>query len=651
MSSIWNYFEKVPGVLVAECLLCKKEYSYKTSITNLKKHLSSKHLSACQNLLNDGEFTANAPPSPTSVQVEIIVPADQTSPVTTTDTQEIESGSLQLERSSRPLISRRNRRIDQQQKKLLDKKLVQMITLDYQPFSIVEDTGFKNFVKALNRNYELPDRKLISGTLVPSLYVACKAEVATLMQNVKRVCITTDSWTSLTMDSYLSVVAHFMIDYELKSVLLHCEHFSDSHTSESSLARALETVAQEWQISDKITLAVSDNTQNISNAIKEVGWPFFGCFLDKLNLVVEKALDVINFLVDKVKRIVAHFKKSHNATESLIKYQTDFEKKSIALQLIQSVPTRWNSVFYMLQRFIQLQGALLAVIPNLAADLPVISTEMWDTMRQVCLILQPFEEATRLMSDTRYLTASLAIVIVDGLKNVIQLAKNKPAFNVTQSFLDKLERGLNSYFPSHEIENSLMLGICTFLDPRFKVHAFLDQTSEVSTLEMTHRTQRVDTIKQEILDNLINKINKKKMNTTQEFATITQTVSNQSTSSDLGDSMTPLTLWRKINTNIAAVTPPVDNVIERARWELEMFLSEEVAARDSCPLKWWQSHECVYPYLAEIFKEISHIVVSSVECGRVFSKAGNVIAAKRARLSRKRTAELVFLNYNSEYCK
>jgi len=49
-------------------------------------------------------------------------------------------------------------------------KHLKLFVNDYQPFKIVEDSGFKNFVKALNPNYELPNHHAILKELFPVLY-------------------------------------------------------------------------------------------------------------------------------------------------------------------------------------------------------------------------------------------------------------------------------------------------------------------------------------------------------------------------------------------------------------------------------------------------------------------------------------------------
>lgn len=52
----------------------------------------------------------------------------------------------------------------------IDEGLANMIVTDFQPFSIMEDKGFKGFVKALNPTYTLPSRKTRSLTIIPKVY-------------------------------------------------------------------------------------------------------------------------------------------------------------------------------------------------------------------------------------------------------------------------------------------------------------------------------------------------------------------------------------------------------------------------------------------------------------------------------------------------
>ena len=51
-----------------------------------------------------------------------------------------------------------------------DNALMNMIAIDMQPLSIVENKGFVNFVHHLDRRYQLPSRKKISTTMLPEKY-------------------------------------------------------------------------------------------------------------------------------------------------------------------------------------------------------------------------------------------------------------------------------------------------------------------------------------------------------------------------------------------------------------------------------------------------------------------------------------------------
>lgn len=53
----------------------------------------------------------------------------------------------------------------------IDKSLARMVVLDLQPFSIVENDGFKNLIKTLDDKYVLPSRPYLKDVLVKNMYV------------------------------------------------------------------------------------------------------------------------------------------------------------------------------------------------------------------------------------------------------------------------------------------------------------------------------------------------------------------------------------------------------------------------------------------------------------------------------------------------
>ncbi|XP_072933649.1 uncharacterized protein [Epargyreus clarus] len=142
----------------------------------------------------------------------------------------------------------------------------------------------------------------------------------------------------------LALTGHFIEEEEfnLKSLLLDCVPLLESHTAKN-IAECIKQICEEWGISNKILLAVSDNGANIKCAIeRELGWKHFSCYTHTLNLSVNDTLKEKNIeeLVSKIKGIVRHFKQSNFAWEKLKKFQV--QAGATPKRLLQEVPTRWN---------------------------------------------------------------------------------------------------------------------------------------------------------------------------------------------------------------------------------------------------------------------------------------------------------------------
>lgn len=56
-------------------------------------------------------------------------------------------------------------------------------TKDFQSFKVVDDEGFKNFVKLLKPSYKIPDRYTILKVLIPALYQKSVNETKELINN------------------------------------------------------------------------------------------------------------------------------------------------------------------------------------------------------------------------------------------------------------------------------------------------------------------------------------------------------------------------------------------------------------------------------------------------------------------------------------
>jgi len=367
----------------AKCDHCGHEISYRSSTSNLKKHYEAKHSALGELALRRGR---RAPPAAASCEAGTSAKSDAdnvaaaAAPAASTTAVNCEAGNSTTTSTSTvmmtvipPSATVQNRKQSSLssyvvcpasvvRQKRLNNLVLRMIVLDVQPFSIVDDPGFRAFVYALDPSYQLPSRTTISRDLLPAAYNVCVGEVQAFMETVDAVTLTTDSWTSATTENYLAVTAYYLDrDYTLRSCVLECVKFSEQHTADN-LANELLRVTREWKVENKVVVVVTDNAANIVSAVKKAGFKHLPCFAHTLNLVVQQGVSCIKTLQQKVKAIVEHFHRSSVAAEKLTLLQFQMHPEKPALKLKNDVVTRWNSTFHMLQRLCEVQEPLEAAL-------------------------------------------------------------------------------------------------------------------------------------------------------------------------------------------------------------------------------------------------------------------------------------------------
>lgn len=123
---------------------------------------------------------------------------------------------------------------------------------DLQPFSIVGDRGFIELLRELEPSYVLPARPTFSKSLLPGKYEEKINKVKELLKTADYVTLSTDSWTSINMEGYTAVTAHFITDaWKFYGCLLTCFKYDGRHTADN-IAQELERVVNEWNISEKV---------------------------------------------------------------------------------------------------------------------------------------------------------------------------------------------------------------------------------------------------------------------------------------------------------------------------------------------------------------------------------------------------------------
>ena len=160
---------------------------------------------------------------------------------------------------------------------------MKMITMDLQPASIVEDDGFKEFLKVIDPKYAPPSRRTIMRDHLPKLYESKSRELRKELDKIKFCSITTDCWTSRATEGYITVTCHYIReDWEFRSVVLSTSHLKSSHTSEN-LGKAMKDITDYWGITQKVHCGISDSANNMKRALRLNQWNHLACFAHTIN--------------------------------------------------------------------------------------------------------------------------------------------------------------------------------------------------------------------------------------------------------------------------------------------------------------------------------------------------------------------------------
>jgi len=300
-------------------------------------------------------------------------------------------------------------------RKELDTALMWMVASDFQPYNIVENKGFKEFIYTLDPRYTLPSKHTLKYNYINKYYNKGIDILKDMLNHAQYIAITCDTWTSCSNESYLSVTSHFVnSNFDLKSAVLAVQKLHDvtNHTAEN-IARTLEDVFNEWKIKNKITCIVTDNAASMLKACEILKIRNLPCFAHTLNLVVQDCmkLDCINDILTKCKNIVKFFKSSSTAMEKF-KIEQNSEKP---YTLIQEVPTRWNSTYAMIKRILQTNEAICRTLLNIRKAPSPLTADDILILQELEKLLSHFDEATKRVSGLTYVTISLIIPITFGI--------------------------------------------------------------------------------------------------------------------------------------------------------------------------------------------------------------------------------------------
>jgi hypothetical protein len=207
---------------------------------------------------------------------------------------------------------------------------------------------------------------------VPSCYIMMKDCVklfmskkeklrAMFMTTVARVCLTTNTWTSMQKLNYIVITSHFIdSDWNLHKKILNF-YLIPNHKGDTIEEKILLCML-EWGIRNIFTITVDNDTfndvaleyvkmrtGNKLGVVLESQFMHMRCCAHILNLIVTEDLKEVEDFIVRVRSAVKYVKSSPSRFE---KFKSCVEREQLTFKglLCLDVPTRWNSTFFYVER-------------------------------------------------------------------------------------------------------------------------------------------------------------------------------------------------------------------------------------------------------------------------------------------------------------
>ncbi|XP_046728576.1 zinc finger BED domain-containing protein 4 isoform X2 [Silurus meridionalis] len=472
-SKLWNHFSLSsadPTKVV--CLHCNRTISRGKKTTNLGTSCLFRHMQRFHGHVLENNSNISGDASSAEVKQKLM------------DTSAYEESSEKFD-DCHPVA------------KKITRLVAEMLALDLQPSAMVENVGLNRLLEYLQPQYSLPSSSYFTSTAIPEMYESVKEVVLTHLKEAESGIIhfTTSIWVSSQTREYLTLTAHW-VTFESRvrpqGQDFHCSALLgvspiDCDYNMLSIQKQLEYLWDTWIVSSglKLGFTVTDN-QAIGNVLEDNAHTLMNCFGHNIDLIVNEAIKsqrMVQSLLSIARKICERVHRSAKAKEKLAELQKAYNLPEN--QLIQDVPSKWKTSYFMLERLVEQKKAIdeMSLECNFRE---LISCDQWEVMQSVCNALKPFEVACREMNN-RTATLGQVIPLIHILNRKIDMLFDE-TMGIDNMLKSLKEAMVTRMSPTlHDPRYTW----ATMLDPRYKTSLFTEEEAEKCKQELIREVQRV----------------------------------------------------------------------------------------------------------------------------------------------------------------
>ncbi|XP_050026629.1 uncharacterized protein [Dermacentor andersoni] len=534
--------------------------------------------------------------------------------------------------------------VDQRQQQVTD-ALVSLLAGSLLDPGIVDTREFRRLLSLLDSSYEPPTASQLVYGLLPGRRWGLQQRAMLLLETAQSVALTQDVWLGST--SCVSVSAHFILNWRLRTVFLAGRYFVDADPAESVQQLMAEALAQ-YGLGEKVAHAAvyaaagvvrsfqtclpgfsaceegaalpgsagalpgaSDgdwrplpgNLLNLDS--KDLG-PLFveglGCFAEALQTCVADGL------LDDL-----HLEAAVNKVSGLVELARGLPQGTLdsVRQAVESGCSTWHGQLRVVRAT---AGSPLEVLQGAAPALGFTPDDL-ETLRELSELMEPFEEAFHLSRGEGRITASYVVPCIRGLRAHLEAAR---PFRLV-SAASRLAAALTTHLS--KFEGSETFALCSMLDPRFKLRWCAQEGEE---------RQRFTAL----LGTKVQEADGDRDTTSPPECDEPPCERRQSK------------LFRYMSPGGGSSAEGPQHQAAPQCWEVSSYLATPCLPETGCPLDFWRQHQGQYPKLAQLACRLLSVPATAAHILRMCRVGGKVANPADFRLNGVTFENLMFVKCN-----
>lgn len=521
--------------------------------------------------------------------------------------------------------------------------LARMVIIDELPFKFVEGEGFKQFMNIACPRFIMPSRWTTARDIV-ECHDSEKLKLKNYFKNAKqRVCLTTDTWTSIQRINYMCLTAHYIdVDWNLvKNIINFCP--IDSHKGEA-IGRAVEECLLHWGIDKVFTITVDNASSNDvaieylkkktkKNAILGAEFLHMRCMAHIVNLVVVDGLKEKSVSVDRIRGAIKYIRQSPARLQKFKKC-VEIEKLESKQSLCLDVSTRWNSTYTMLDVALKLQLAFDRYdeldhnyFSELCAGSGRPTNEDWQVVSKLVTFLRYFYELTKRISGSYYTTSNNFFHEMCSLHCLLDELMESSDLELSV-MAKKMKEKYDKYF-GNVVKMNMLTIVAAILDPRHKMGFVLFALEQMYPGEVgVQMKKKVQDLTSRMFEEYRKMVEPQDGSASKSKDTMGGATSEENVNQQPAEKMKMLMVsrYKKFRSEIGG---------EDAKSELDKYLGEEVEDdhQGFNILKWWKDNGNRFPIVANMARDVLAFPISTVASESAFSTGGRVLDPFRSSLT------------------